>query len=146
MFRVSTNMPNDDMQYRLRRQEEGLNSIQSKIGTQKRINELRDDPLAAAHTVRYESYISRLERFEKNTLYAQDHYRQLDIYLQRSVEVMQRIRELAVAGSNGTFAKEDVRNEYRAVTFILENGLVRVTKYEEPSEESKKGPDGYITS
>jgi uncharacterized protein (DUF342 family) len=43
-------------------------------------------------------------------------------------------------------AKEDVRNEYRSVTFILENGLVRVTKYEEPDEESKKGPDGYITS
>ena len=43
-------------------------------------------------------------------------------------------------------AKEDVRNEYRAVTFILENGLVQVTKYEEPDEEAKKGPDGYITS
>ncbi|MDR1506073.1 MAG: FapA family protein [Treponema sp.] len=43
-------------------------------------------------------------------------------------------------------AKEDVRNEYRAVTFILENGLVRVTKYEEPDDEAKKGPDGYITN
>ncbi|MDR2210282.1 MAG: FapA family protein [Spirochaetaceae bacterium] len=43
-------------------------------------------------------------------------------------------------------AKEDVRNEYRAVTFILENGLIRVTKYEEPDEEVKKGPDGYITN
>jgi uncharacterized protein (DUF342 family) len=43
-------------------------------------------------------------------------------------------------------AKEDVRNEYRAVTFILEDGLIRVTKYEEPDEEAKKGPDGYISS
>ncbi|MDR1390262.1 MAG: FapA family protein [Treponema sp.] len=43
-------------------------------------------------------------------------------------------------------AREDVRNEYRAVTFVLGNGLVRVTKYEEPGEESKKGPDGYITN
>jgi uncharacterized protein (DUF342 family) len=43
-------------------------------------------------------------------------------------------------------AKEDVRNEYRAVTFVLENGLVRVTKYEEPDEEAKKGPDGYIAN
>ncbi|MDR2471251.1 MAG: FapA family protein [Treponema sp.] len=43
-------------------------------------------------------------------------------------------------------AREDVRNEYRAVTFILENGLVRVTKYEEPDEEATKGPDGYITN
>jgi uncharacterized protein (DUF342 family) len=42
-------------------------------------------------------------------------------------------------------AKDDVRTEYRAVTFILENGLIRVTKYEEPSDEVKKGPDGYTT-
>ncbi|MDR0555088.1 MAG: FapA family protein [Treponema sp.] len=28
--------------------------------------------------------------------------------------------------------KEEVRNEYRAATFVLENGLVRATKYEEP--------------
>jgi len=43
-------------------------------------------------------------------------------------------------------AREDVRNEYKAVTFILEDGLIRVTKYEEPDEEAKKGPDGFITS
>jgi uncharacterized protein (DUF342 family) len=39
--------------------------------------------------------------------------------------------------------KEDVRTEYRAVTFVLENGLVRATKYEEPDELAKKGLDGY---
>jgi uncharacterized protein (DUF342 family) len=43
-------------------------------------------------------------------------------------------------------ARDDVRNEYRAVTFILENGLIRVTKYEEPDESVKKGPDGYTTN
>ena len=40
-------------------------------------------------------------------------------------------------------ARDDVRTEYRAVTFILENGLIRVTKYEEPDEGAKKVPDGY---
>ena len=42
-------------------------------------------------------------------------------------------------------AMNDIRTEYRAVTFILENGLVRVTKYEEPDEEVKRSPDGYTT-
>jgi len=42
--------------------------------------------------------------------------------------------------------KEDVRTEYRAVTFILENGLVRATKYEEPDELAMKGLDGYSTN
>ena len=110
MKRIASNMFNDDMQFRLRRQEEAMMNMQTKIGSQKRIAELRDDPLAASHTVRYQSYLSRLERFEKNTLYAQDHYRQADIYLQRSVDVMQRIRELSVQGANGIYTKDDLRN------------------------------------
>ena len=43
-------------------------------------------------------------------------------------------------------AINDVRTEYRAVTFVMENGLVRVTKYEEPSDDVKRGPDGYSTN
>ncbi|MFP3088720.1 FapA family protein [Treponema sp. TIM-1] len=39
--------------------------------------------------------------------------------------------------------KEEVRNEYKAVTFILENGLIRVIKYEESEEKISRGDDGY---
>ena len=42
-------------------------------------------------------------------------------------------------------AINDVRTEYKAVTFILENNLIRVTKYEEPDDEAKRAPDGYTT-
>jgi uncharacterized protein (DUF342 family) len=38
--------------------------------------------------------------------------------------------------------KEDVRTDYKAVTFILENSLIRVTKYEEPDEEGLEMPSG----
>ena len=40
-------------------------------------------------------------------------------------------------------AINDIRTEYKAVTFILENNLIRVVKYEEPSQEAKRAPDGY---
>jgi len=39
-----------------------------------------------------------------------------------------------------------VHTDYKAVTFVLENGLIRVTKYEEPDEEAKRAPDGYTTN
>jgi len=39
-----------------------------------------------------------------------------------------------------------VHTDYKAVTFILENGLIRVTKYEEPDDEVKRAPDGYTTN
>jgi uncharacterized protein (DUF342 family) len=37
----------------------------------------------------------------------------------------------------------EVHTEYKAVTFILENNLVRITKYEEPDQNATKAPDGY---
>jgi uncharacterized protein (DUF342 family) len=39
--------------------------------------------------------------------------------------------------------KEDVRTDHRAVTFILEEGLIRASRYEEPDEIASKGLDGY---
>ena len=133
MRRVSTDMPNNDMQYYLRRQEDSLQNMQNKISSGNRINELRDDPLAAAHAVRYESYLARLERFENNSLYAKDHYNQIDIYLQRATDVMQRIRELAVTGANGTLTKEDTRNVASEVNELLKE-LVSIS--------NSVGPDG----
>jgi len=38
---------------------------------------------------------------------------------------------------------EVVRQERKAVTFVLEDGLIRELRYEEPDEEAKKGLDGY---
>jgi len=109
MRRVSTDMPNNDMQYFLRRREEGLQDVQNRIAGGKQILIPRDDPLAASHAVRYESYLARLERFEKNTLYAKDHYNEVDTYLRQTNDIMQRIRELSVQGANGTYTAEDLK-------------------------------------
>jgi len=109
MQRISTNMPNDNMQFYLRRQEEKLADIQAKLGTQSKIRELRDDPLAASQAVRYDSYLARLNRFEKNTLYAKDHFNYTDTYLRQTNDIMQRIRELSVQGANGIYAPEDMK-------------------------------------
>ena len=133
MRRVSTDMPNTDIQYYLRRQEDSLQNLQNQISSGNKLNQLRDDPLAAAHTVRYQSHLARLERFESNTLYAKDHFNQIDIYLQRSVDVMQRIRELAVTGANGIYGKEETRNMASEVNELLKE-LVSISNV--------TGPDG----
>ncbi|MDR0786125.1 MAG: FapA family protein [Treponema sp.] len=38
---------------------------------------------------------------------------------------------------------ENIRSEYKAVTFVLEDGLIRAVKYERPAEEATRGPEGY---
>jgi len=133
MRRISTDMPNVDSQFYLRRHEEKLAKVQSQIGSQSRILEPRDDPLAASHAVRYESYLARLERFEKNTQYAKDHYNVAYSYMNEALSIMQRVRELAVQGSNGTYSPEDLK-----LMGVEVNELIK----ELASLANSVGPDG----
>jgi len=133
MHRISTDMPNTDAQFYMRRQEQRLSKLQSQIMSENRIQELRDDPLAAARAVRYESYLTRLERFEKNTQYARDHYNVAFSYMNEAINIMHRVRELAVQGANGTYTGEDLK-----LMGVEINELVK----ELTSLSNTVGPDG----
>jgi len=109
MTRVSTNMPVTDMQFNLRRQEEKLYNIQGQIGAKTRLTSLRDDPIAASQAVRYDSYLTRLNRFEENVKYAENHFDMSHDYLLSATNILHRMRELAVTGANGIYTKDDLR-------------------------------------
>jgi uncharacterized protein (DUF342 family) len=42
--------------------------------------------------------------------------------------------------------REDVRNEFKSVTFVLENDLIKAVPYEETDKELMKAPDGYTAN
>lgn len=119
MRRVSSQMNNMDVQSNLRLQESRLNKINNQIGSQRRIQELRDDPIAAGHLVRYQSYEKRVENFEKNARTLTDMFMQREGYMTSSLEVLQRVREIAVAGANGIYGEEDMRNMASEVDELL---------------------------
>lgn len=110
MRRISTGMNNADTQSRLRIQEALLNKANNQIASQRRIQELRDDPIAAGHLVRYESYLTRVENFQKNAQMLADQYALREGYMSNSLDVMHRIRELAVTSANGIYTKDDMRD------------------------------------
>ena len=110
MYRISSQMTNSDTQYNLRLQEMRQNKVDKQVASQQRIQELRDDPLAAGHLVRYQSYKGRIDRFEKNALTMSDQLSVREGYMKQNLDVLQRVRELAVQGSNGIYSKEDLHN------------------------------------
>ncbi len=131
MERISTNMMNDDMQYQLRNREAMLNDMQNKIASQRRILNPRDDPAAAANSTRYQSYLVRLSRYANNIQYAMDKHQTAEGYMRESVDILQRIRELAVQGANGTYAKSDLQNMGQEVNQLL-GELVKVANSRSP--------------
>ena len=93
-------MNNNNTQSALRLQESRLNRANNQIGSQLRIQQLRDDPIAAGHLVRYQSYLGRVNQFEKNALTLSDQFTVREGYMTDSLDIMQRVRELAVTGAS----------------------------------------------
>lgn len=110
MQRISSQMNNNNTQSNLRLQESRLNKANNQIGSQQKIQSLRDDPIAAGHLVRYQSYLTRVNNFEKNTQTLQDQFSIREGYMQDSLDIMQRVREIAVTGANGIYNKDDMKN------------------------------------
>jgi flagellar hook-associated protein 3 FlgL len=119
MQRVSSDLMNDDMQFWTRRRERDMASAETKMARQSRIENLRDDPLGAARAVRYDSVGHRLERFEKNAAWADDQYKVTEGYVRQTLDVTQRLREIAVQGANGTYSKEDQKYMAQEVDQLL---------------------------
>lgn len=117
--RISSQLNNRNTQYNLRRQEIRRAKIDNQIGTQSRISSLRDDPIAAGHLVKYQSYLTRVNNFEKNATTLSDQFLYREGYMTNSLEIMQRVREIAVTGSNGVYTKDDMRNMAVEVNELL---------------------------
>ena len=119
MHRISSNMNNMNTQSALRLQESKLNRANNQISSQNKLLNLRDDPIAAGHLVRYQSYLGRVKNFEKNALTLSDEFAVREGYMENSLEIMQRVRELAVTGANGVYNKEDLKNMATEVDELL---------------------------
>jgi flagellar hook-associated protein 3 FlgL len=137
-------MPNSDAQFYLRRQEERVNNIENQIGTNNRIQRLRDDPLAASHAVRYESYLARLNRFEENTKKAKEHLDNTHDYLYETTSILQRVRELAVEGSNGIYSPDDQKIIAMEVNELLKE-LVKISNATGPDTRQLFAGDKVFT-
>ena len=133
MQRISSQMNNANTQYNLRLQESRKAKITSQIGSQNKISSLRDDPLAAGHLVRYQSYLSRVNQFEKNAQTLTDQYKVREGYVNQNLQIMQRVRELAVNGANGVNTREDLSNMAVEVDELLKELI---------QNANAVGPDG----
>ncbi len=107
--RISTQLPNSDLQFHLRRHESELNRLQNQMGTQNRVLNLRDDPLAASHAVRYQSYLNRVDQFQKNVQSTINEYRVAEGFIQSVNQIVHRLTEISIQGANGSYTPEDLK-------------------------------------
>ena len=125
MKRISTQMPNDDMQYHMRMRQWRMNEAQNRMAEQTRVKELRDDPIAAAHSTRYTSKIHRLTRFTRNIDTVRGDLRIAEGYMTSANDILHRVREIAIQGANGVYTPQEQAYMAEEVNELL-NELVEV--------------------
>jgi flagellar hook-associated protein 3 FlgL len=133
MQRISSNATANDMNYQLRTQEFWQNQAENQMASQQRVQNLRDDPVAAAQATRYQSWAERLSRYDQNSLEVQSNLRIQETHMSQAQDILQRINELTIQGANGSYSKEDLKNMGAEVNEYLDE-LVSIG--------NAKGPDG----
>jgi flagellar hook-associated protein 3 FlgL len=101
-------MPNDDMMFHLGIRQFRMNELENRMAAQTRVRYLRDDPIAASKSVRYQSALVRLGQYADNAGTAQGELRHAEGYLTEALHLLQRVRDLTVQGANGTYTRGDM--------------------------------------
>ena len=84
-----------------------LQKSMEKLSSGERINRASDDSAGLAVSEKMRSQIRGLNQASKNIGNAVSFIQTTEGYLQETTEILQRIRELAVQGSNGIYSDED---------------------------------------
>ncbi len=83
-----------------------LNRTQTQVASGRRILRPSDDPIAAARSVGLREAISRLDQFQRNGNAARSRLEHEESALNAVINVLQRVRELALRANNATEANE----------------------------------------
>lgn len=88
---------------------ERMQKDQNMLSSGKRVNKPSDDPVAVAASLRIKTDISRNDAYTKNVDDATSWLDLTDSALGQLGDLLQRTRELAVQGSNGTLTQNDMQ-------------------------------------
>ncbi len=106
MVRVTQGMLNTQLLRNLNNNLHRMDNLQQQLATGRRISKPSDDPVAISFALRYRSEIGMNEQHQRNVNDSLSWLSYTDIILDQAGQVLQRARELAVQGANGSNPQE----------------------------------------
>jgi flagellar hook-associated protein 3 FlgL len=103
-------MLNNQMQTNLRNNLKRIETSQERLASGRKINRPSDDPVGLSYSMRYRSDLTANDQYQRNLDSATSSIDYQETTIRQSVEVIQRARELAVQGSNGTNPDEALKS------------------------------------
>lgn len=106
--RVTQGMLNTQLLRNLNANLTRMDTNQNQLATGRRINKPSDDPVGISFAMRYRSELAANDQYQRNVDATVSFLDYTDTMLDQMGQVMQRARELAVEGANGTNSAESL--------------------------------------
>ncbi|TYL08775.1 Flagellar hook-associated protein 3 [Moorella thermoacetica] len=107
-MRVTNRMLNNNVIRNINRNLENMARTQEQMSSGKRVNRPSDDPIVVARVLAFKTSIAANDQYKKNMEDAKGWLDASESVLGMATDVLQRARELAVYGSNGTMPPESM--------------------------------------
>ncbi|SHM96761.1 flagellar hook-associated protein FlgL [Gracilibacillus kekensis] len=109
-MRVTQGMLSHNSLRNLSNSYQSLGKYMDQLSTGKKINRPSDDPVVAMKGMNYRSMVSNVEQYERNLGEVHNWMDNSDNALDKANDVLERLREIAVQGANGTYEEEQREN------------------------------------
>ncbi|GEM01719.1 flagellar hook-associated protein 3 FlgL [Halolactibacillus halophilus] len=124
-MRVTQSMLSNNMLRNLSSSYTSMNKYMDQLTTGKKINRPSDDPVIAMKGMRYRTEVSNVEQFQRNITEMHTWMDTSDDTLGETTEILNRLRDLTVQASNGTY-EENQRGAIAKEVDQLKQQLVEV--------------------
>ncbi|KGP91403.1 flagellar hook protein FlgL [Pontibacillus chungwhensis BH030062] len=109
-MRVTQSMLTNNMLSNMSKSYEQMGKYQKQLSTGKKISRPSDDPVVAMKGMNYRTQLTEIEQFQRNIGEVHNWMDNSDAALDKTTKALQRLRELAVQASNGTYEKGQREN------------------------------------
>lgn len=127
-MRISHNMIAGNLLRAVQTNLEGLIRSQERMSTGKKVNRPSDDPAAANHIMTLRASLDINRQYTRNIDDGLAWVYETDAALNDATGLLQKARELAVQGSNGTLTREDMAALARQVDGVID-GMTNVANH-----------------
>ncbi|GGM35432.1 flagellar hook-associated protein 3 [Paraliobacillus quinghaiensis] len=124
-MRVTQSMLTNNMLRNISSSYSSLDKYMDQLSSGKKINRPSDDPVIAMKGMNYRSQVSNVEQYERNISEVHNWMDNSDSALDETTQTLQRLRELAVQASNGTY-EDGQRKNIAAEVDQLKDHLVEI--------------------
>lgn len=124
IYRVSTNMSNDNGMKHVMNKEKSMSKVHQSISTGKKHLLPREDPVAVTQAMTFHSKIYKIGQLERNISDVSSERNLVENKISNTIDILQRVRELAVQGSNGIYTADDRKAMSNEVDQLMKNIIV----------------------